>query len=470
MFSIIWLFVALVFSGVVDYQSAQSAHTITTVLLICSYALCIYYWVSSGNRILSLYNFFILYAFFSNAGQSLLYILGLPDEFLNVYGDGSLSSIVRMLVFQYLCVSALGVGCAYFLNQQKCPPITVALQNSTILKQNVVRKSYEPFFWVVLLSSFLYVLFYAIKMVVLRQSIDYGELYETRSEWNTTSYQFANLFVLLFCYYFLFRKLKTKIIYFILFIIIVCYMLSGSRGLAISFLCIFLIMLPITNPDLFKRKYYAVWIIGSIFFFSLLSVISSNRTSMLNDALNTEQNLLMNLYGTISEMGMSARTVTFTMDAIDQGNVDYHQTILYTLITSLVPFTNDLAILEEQYLPLATWVSHYAGSYTTGLGYSFIAEAYMNFGWWGWLFMLLYGWFIAYAEITAYRKILNGRYYWALCLLIILSRQVFYARAQIELIGGVLRLLEYLTIVFFILRSLYYTGNGADRPRKNNGY
>lgn len=456
-FSIVWLLLAFFVCTITKQSSPILGHTIITILLISSYLLCIYYWIKAGNRALSLYVFFVLYAFFSNAGQSLLYLVQFPDEFLNVYDDGTLAQIVNMLRFQYLCIASMGVGTAAYLNSSHFVPIRLETQRTDLINQSRTKGANDSLLWIVLLGSLVYVLYFAIKMVSLRQTMGYGDLYEARGEWNSIFSQIVNLLTLLLSYYFLFRNKKTVIIYGFIISILLCYMMSGSRGLAIPYLGIIVVTFPITNPEYFKRRYLAFWIIGGLFFFSFLSVISSNRGSNLSGkALNTTNTVAVNAYNTISEMGMSARTATLTMQAIDNGSMDYHQTILYVLITNLIPLTNDLPVLQDQYIQLSSWVSEYAGSYHSGLGYSFVAEAYMNFGWFGWIYLLIYGWFIAFAESLAYKRINKGRFYLALVLLLILCKQLFYARAQLELIGGTLRLLEYFTIIYLIFNSNSY--------------
>lgn len=466
-FSIIWLIAAFFVCGIIKQAPPVVGHTVVTILLISSYVLCLYYWLKAGNRVLSLYTFFILYAFFSNAGQSLLYLAQFPDEFLNVYDDGTLTQIVDMLRFQYLCIAAMGVGTAIYLSSSRFVPIRLEAQRNDLLCQGKFKGRNDSLLWFGLLFCLVYVLFFAVKMVSLRQTMGYGDLYEARGEWNSVFHQVVNLLALLLSYYFLFRNKNTVIIYVFLVLILLSYMISGSRGLAIPYLGMLIVVFPITNPELFKRRYAVFWIIGGIVFFSLLSVISSNRAAYLTgQALNTTNTIAMNAYATISEMGMSARTVTLTMQAIDNGGMEHHQTILYVLTTSLVPLTNNIPALQDQYIQLSSWVSEFAGSYNSGLGYSFIAEAYMNYGWFGWIYILIYGWFIAFAESLAYRRISNGKYYLALMLLVILSKQLFYARAQIELIGGTLRLLEYLTIIYLI----FFNSNYERKTHRKKNY
>ena len=461
-FSILWFIVSIFVCSITRQYSAEYCHDIITILVVFSYGLCLYYWIKGGNRVLSLYTLFVVYAFFSNAGQSLLHLFRFPEEMLVVYDDGTMSQLVDMLRFQYLCIAAMGIGTCLYLNSSKYKPITLENQRELLSKQSFIKKPRDSFYWAILLFCLVYVSYFAITMVALRQYMDYGDLYAVRGEWNNVFNQIVNLLAVMLSYYFLFRNKRTLIVQIFSVLIILLYMISGSRGMAIPYIGLLIVTLPITNPKMFKRRYWAFWLIGGIVFFSLLNVISTTRSSYLtSQSLNTTNTIAMNAYGTISEMGFSARTVTLTMNAIGNGSIEHHQTILHTLVTSLIPFTNDISFFQDQYIHLSSWISEYAGSFYSGLGYSFIAEAYMDFGWFGCIFVLLYGWFIAFAESLAYRRITRGHYYLALVLLVILSKQVFYARAELELIGGTLRLLEFISIIYFFFFYSRSSHNGA---------
>lgn len=164
--------------------------------------------------------------------------------------------------------------------------------------------------------------------------------------------------------------------------------------------------------------------------------------------------MLENLQDTISEMGSSEIPAVYTIKYVNGGGFLY-QTILYTLLHGFLPTSvMDVLGLSVHNVSLSTWVTEYANHTYSGLGYSFIAEAYMNYGKVGWIFVMIYGWFIAMAENSAYKRIIEGKYLYATVMLAILSQQIFYARANLVLIDTYYRYSVYILIAWIIFAIL----------------
>ena len=95
-----------------------------------------------------------------------------------------------------------------------------------------------------------------------------------------------------------------------------------------------------------------------------------------------------------------------------------------------------------------------------GLGGSYIAESFANFGWYGCIYTLFYGWMIAFLEGYAYQNLNSSqKRLLSIAILALLLRQVFYARAQLDLCAFDLRMLFLIwlvTIVFNKNRNASY--------------
>ena len=232
-------------------------------------------------------------------------------------------------------------------------------------------------------------------------------------------------------------------------------MLVGSRGLAIRYLALTLVFLPMTHPYLFAKKYIAIWIIGIMFGFAGLSVISASRSSALSlSGFNSSNSLLIGVFNTIDEMGNSARPAVLSMTEID-ATLGHKQTILYTIVCGFIPFTSTIPYFQEQYIYLGEYLTNVVGSFS-GLGSSCIGECYLNYGWLGWIFMLFYGYAVAWGENTAYKKILRGDYLIALFLFAILSRQVAFGRSEFLRLAPLFRTIEIVFIITFFFRKRYW--------------
>ncbi len=453
--SIVWMLIAIIIKDSFQYANNDYAHNILTTANLFAYMLCMWNWVLCGNRVLSIYNFFILYALFSNLGQSILYACSVHWMMLSAYINSTIADMNYMLGFQLLCIASLNLGATlYNYKRNNCVSTQELIINYKAKKPSSYNSKVEPLLVGLLCISLAYVIMMAFRMLLLRQTVDYSDLYAIKAGWGGFYGQILGLLSLILSLRFIFRKRYVKQIYATIITLIAVYLIVGTRSLMIPYLSILVISLPITHPQLFKKKYALIWAGLVLFGFTLLGVISSYRTSALDNATLSTGNTFSDYFiNTISEMGMSARTSLLTIEAINNG-FPTHQTVLNTIINAFVPFVSNVEWIKAEYIPCSTWVSEYAQSYHSGLGYCFIAEAYMNYGKYGWMLMLIYGWFVAYGENTAYRRILQGKYLYAIILLVILSRQVFFARGQFDLISGTIRISIYLSIIWFFIKRI----------------
>lgn len=453
--AIVWMIIALIIREYMQYSISESVHNILTILNLFGYLLCMYSWIACGNRAISIYNLFILYALLSNLGQSILFLCSVHWTLLSVYINSTIAEVNYMLAFQLLCIAALNLGATtYNYKRKNCISIQEQVAHYSKARPSMYNAKVEPILMGLLFISLAYILMMALKMLLLRQSVDYGDLYAIKAGWGGFYGQIIGVLSLVLCLRFIFRKRYIKIIYSWLVTLICIYMVVGTRSLMLPYLSILVITLPVTYPQFFKKKYIPVWIGLFIIGFTLLGVVSAYRQSSIDAAsLSTGNSFWDYFIDTISEMGMSTRTSLLTIEAINNG-FPTHQTILNTIINAFVPFVSNVEWIKAEYISCSTWVTDYAQSYHSGLGYCFIAEAYMNYGKYGWIILLAYGWFLAYGENTAYRRIMQGKYLYALILLVILSRQVFFARGQFDLIGGTIRISIYLSIIWFMIKRI----------------
>lgn len=450
-FAVIWLILVFIINVTVTDANIYS-HNLFVILCLASYALCYYSWLSYGGKFLSFYVFFVTYCLFSNLGQSLLDTLGLSSFIagVNMYDLHGYESVNNMLRFQSMCIAALNFGTITYTSKPDNVVSQKQLNDSFILNQQ--KKSYDTIFDIILVICICYFLLQGVKMLVLRQSLDYASFFEMgRGQTQNRLTLYMDLFTIMISLRCIFKGRNLKLIYgFYLFSIII-YMYIGARGLAIRYVASLFVTLPMVKPNLFVKKYWAVWIIGFIFGFSLLSVISNSRSSVLGSGFSDHGGLTENVIGTVAEMGMSERPAIITIEAIDAGHRHY-QTIACTIIKALIPLSSQTNFCKRNSVALGDWVSNYVGSYHSGLGYSIVAEAYMNFDKYGWLFFLIWGYFLSYAENRAYKNLLRGKYLWSIWQLTIVCTMIVFARGQFDHIQEVLRWGEYFLIYSLVIK------------------
>lgn len=449
--AIIWLIISLVVSNTYVLDNAVS-HNVYTLLCVISYGLCLINWVGYGCRVTSLYVFFVAYLMFCNLGQSLLYALQVPQDLLYLFYKLDVGEVARMLRFQYVCIAALNFGTVWYISKpQRVVPLS-ALQKNYARIQNKYSKKYDNLAIALLAISFIYLLYEGFNMLTMRQTMGYHDFFDSGRG------QISNVFTLLVRFlalylsiWAIFKKLHVKLVYGVLIVLISIYMMTGSRGLSISYVGILLILTPITHAHLFKRKYLWIWILGGTFAFSLLGVIGANRNNLGVGIFSSDNDMNANIISTVAEMGGSARPAVYAMEAADRGMFNYH-TIFATIIRAVIPFSSYVPEIKANNVVLSEWVTDYAQNFSSGLGFSCIGELYVNYGKWGWIFMLFYGYFIAYAENESYRKIMKGDLLYPLVLLTFLCTMVPWARSEFVRCINVIRYGLYLIVGKLLVR------------------
>lgn len=447
--AIIWLVVCFLLQREFN-DSSYLTHHIFTACTLVSYVMCIINWVTCSNRLISLYVLFVIYVLLSNLGESILCMFGFPEELLFVYAKSTIEQINGMLRFQLLCAAALNVGTMlYIYKADHC--VNIQTQRDAFNNSQPLPRTQMTVLDILLFLSMAFVILFSIRMFFYRQEVDYETLYYTKQEWSTFIGQIFNFLSVLLCFWFLFNKKYVRTIYAFLLWCVFIYMLIGVRSMSVGYLCILLVMFPLDHPGFFRKRFAVLWIALAFVGFAALSIISDYRTVAIgsNAFVAADISIWDSALATVSEMGMSANTTVMAMDEVNHG-FPLHQTILAAVLNSFIPFISDLPAIQEEAIQLSQWVTDLAKSYNSGFGFSCIAEAYVNYGGVGWLFFIVYGFFIAYAENTAYRRIMRGRFPYALFLLAFLAQQIFFARGEIGTSTGTVRLCVYAAIIICI--------------------
>lgn len=451
--AIVWFvisaFCSLLFSG-----SSSSVHSVLILFTTISYALCVYTWVKSGCRLVSVYVFFVVYAFVCNCAQSLLYVFGVPYEYLTSYWNLSVEGVTYAFRFQLLCVAALNLGTCLALTQRGNNVSTaemVSWYESKQKKEDKLDKYLFPFLIICLLGS----LFAAFEIARVRSSMSYQEwMYGGHNDVETRFY-FSYFYAFVSLRY-VFKKQHTLLIYASWSFFIGLFMMLGLRTQAIPYITFFLITLPVTNSNLFKKKLIPIWIVGAFFFVIFLGIISSTRTEGSVDLSQSgNESTAVSFYVALADVGASAETIGLTMNECDKG-MPHYQSILYSIIT-VIP--RRVLKLPEELFQMSGWqamsspgsfMSHKVG--LLGFGFSYIAEAYLNYGWFGWIFILIYGFGIARLENMAYQDIMKG-YFFKITFLLWLAKQVFFARADLCLGENYIEYMVFTAILYKLFGS-----------------
>ena len=430
--SFLWLIIAFILCTITINSSSYIVHAVLVVANIYSYFRCISIWKSKGNSLLSLYTFFILYMCASNLGQSVISILPYTMDKLSIYESFSIQEIIAALRFQLLCVAAMGLGTAFYIDRHRCN-YSVQLLRDQFVRTSESCFPAQPILKAVFFVTILLVFLDAVSYLLMRQTMGYMDAYTERQMDGIPMYmQLANWLVMVLAFYFAYTKRYPKLII-ILFLILVCtFLVCGNRSLTIRYLAFLMLLCPIVYPKYFKRKYWLLWGALIVGFLASLSLISSARNDVgfAMQLSSGQESFVDMLLASLSEMGSSAQTLVYTMKAIGEG-FQHHLTEAYFMVTAITSSKLCYIIgIGNEYLPLGEWVGDYAGIHGYGLGYSCVAEWFMNYGWLGCLFAGLYAYLITMFECVSYKNILRGRYLVPAVLLTLLATQIFYARSS----------------------------------------
>lgn len=447
--ALLWMLLLLIVASLGGNINQTIEHHLYTIGSLVSYIYCLVVWRRSGHQFFSIYTVFVLYMLMSHIGQSLLFVFNFPADLLDLYRLFSMEEMNAYLKYHMLCSGGMLLGTALYFAKLGTP-ISLKDRSVSIKAQNgQLNGKYD---WLLLVCC-LYVLYRAVHFVVIRQSMDYADFFEQRSAKTILTSipgYVATILGLLYAY----KNRYRKLIYAFWITCSFLYMIGGSRGSAISYIANLVLIVPLTHDYLFTKRRNIYWLILAIVGFSFLSVISSNRSSALSSsALHTDNDILFNAAGSMIEIGSSAKTAIISMGAIEAGNIPHYQTNLYFILASIFPASIVSAIGLPDIM-LDQWVTeYYTGSLVSGLGYSCVAESYVNYGWFGWLWFVLYAIFISFAETSIHRKWSEGEFFVPALLAIFLGRAVFYAREQIYFCQSTARFIIYAYIIFVLFFS-----------------
>ena len=425
------------------------------VLVVLMYAWSLIAWLVSGHRFVCVYVFFLLYAFTSNAGQTLIHILNPHGvyAFTDVYAEVSTGVMCRMLLFQLLCIAFLNLGALLGARNSlmAVPKVTNPIQAR--------EKPIAAWTHILFLGSGAIIALDAMSSFFVRRSMSYADMYAT-SDSVTNTYILFMFAATSFYVLYNIQKRYFKWYVFAYALVAVMYFIAGMRTKAIPLIFTLLLVLYLRVPRVFAKRYLWIFIPLLFLFFAISGATAFARTAAMGTV--SYGDLLQQGVGymaeqSIYEMGMSAKTICTTFSAFDHGTVVHEQTILYSLILAIIPrpLLNMIGITAPSIGSLSAFAT---GGNASGAGYSFIAEFYFDFGIYAFLPMLLYGYLITAVERRADDSVKQGRFLFASIVYAILCKQIFFARASFDLIYNYLRNGFYVFLIWFFISGVIKGG------------
>lgn len=390
---------------------------------------------------------FLMFCLFQ-FGVPVMYAI--DSKYLNYYIETfSITDLSFGAKYSIYCILAFNIGASYCMSTNTIKQKLVTSRFVFLQKKKIVISTAKILFFSmgIIAVPFSIILFF----LSMRYGYNYVKM-DMMGLYNPVI-KFANaLFVpsgLLWLVYNE-KKITERFLLLILLVYSGISMASGGRteGLAIALVLLYYILSKRNTSKSIKKaiaNFIAILVGGAIILF-LLTYIAQMR--MGNIGTFSILNVIENVF---SEMGFNFTSILFTRDYIPSTeNYKYGLSYIYSIIC-LIPksidptgiITNINSQLPE--LWLGTLLRQdYSELYSFGVGYSIIAESYYNLGRYGWIAILVIGYFVEKLVKSNHKKLPVFNKY--IQLVILWSLITFPRRSFITLLKSI----EY-DIVFVVL-------------------
>ena len=186
-------------------------------------------------------------------------------------------------------------------------------------------------------------------------------------------------------------KVKSSISVAFLFIYIAINLFAGGRSGAVMLVLAFVLAKYYYGTP-FTKKELVMVILGGYIFLGILNAIADTRLMSNRNFFSFFSSFSISsvLGDFIGEMGWSMSSTSWTMQLIDNGSYfRCGESYLYAL-TAIIPNLGFWKVHPAKIANLGDWLQSSLGR-STGLGYTFIAETYANFSWFGLILMFILG-------------------------------------------------------------------------------
>lgn len=358
----------------------------------------IYSWKKITGTMLAPYIVFLVSAYTFTFGQSLLFVFDKvsPErDLMNLFNSS------EIMPAQYLTLVFLGffhIGGLFSCNYNNKyvvlnKPYSLYEKDCINNQKNGIRKVGKLF---LLISTFPYII-ERISIFFIVLTTGYGGLYE--QEIKIGIFNIINILSQYFlpgilCFLLIEESKKKRNFYILLLIFeIVFWMYVGGRSTGVIVTSIVIMYYHFYIKKI-RFKQAAILAVSGFFFVSLLGIIAETRSDV---NATIKESLIQNMgqgeafYSAISEMGGSMYPMITTMELVPTHyEYKYGSSYLFSL-SSIIPNLGFWDLHPAmKYGNLNDWLQN-AMNLNYGPGYSIVAEAYINFGNYGWLIMMIIG-------------------------------------------------------------------------------
>lgn len=418
-------------------------------------------WIKLGNELLSPYSVFLGVLYIFSYGVPMLYAFGIVPEddivgYLDItyqqFYDSCSVSLIMLCFFHIGALSAHAKIIRRKTNDANC--------ETHILNDPRLLKRLNKAAWTVAIVSAYFYVSHLIETITTSMLYGYGALYEksdtTAGVLSGISGMLATMFIpSLICLFVANRNntYYTRAITLIFIAIIGAGFMTGARSGSVILLVLLLILY---NSFIYKftRKAYIFVFAVFLLLMPVLTYIAGSRSGSDRtfDLSNVEfgDNAIVSA---VAEMGGSQSCLIETMKFVPSTEpFRYGKSYIYsfaTIVPNLGFWKVHPAVKEAG---LAKWLPNKLGL-TYGTGFSMFAEAYINFGYFGFIMIYWLGYLFAYIFGYLNNAIRSGDYVIAAAILIFFNETLGLPRAQtVDIMRSIYFII--IPLIFYCKRSL----------------
>lgn len=383
------------------YTSRELIFPLCSVLVLFA-VWCAISWKSLNGSFFNIYFVFFVTVLAFNSGQAFLEIFGLnPRGVLN--GRFTAQTLTSTLVFIIISLMVFHLGALLSNNKS----LTVKRQSSE--EAEIYRNSLILVGWLFLLISIVPMVTTTLDRVITAQSSGYFSLYQEQAAtgidgWDKVLAKFmipGVMFLLAGSA----QRSKTLAIatVVLLFYVVAETFFVGIRGWSIPPLIAYVWLWHKTKYPLPLKSLFLLSVIVLIYVFPTVKAVRNNPddfgANFIHTLIYSQKSFGDNLVESIAEMGGTMRTIAHTIELVPKERpFALGNTYLVAFTTVFPNLFWDLHPAVAAGLPgswLTARVEPIIFANGGGLGYSFLAEAYLNFGFWGApIALALFGYFL----------------------------------------------------------------------------
>lgn len=384
----------------------------TAMIGLIQIILCIIIWKKHTGKFISLFLFYLLSYYIFTMGQSLLQLFGIEFKFANIYMQVNEATMIKAHVFTIFCIAFLFEGALIAVQNKNKKTKKEKYLTDNFLSKNIIGQVGIVLF----LGSVIPMCIYLGKLLLAYGSGGYAFAFESVSNSSglmriiSKIYPFCvpSLVMIIVSY----NDDRKKIAQIIMGTIGVLYFFIGERtGAASILLSLFILDSQLKESKNKKTsKSSTIKIILLVLALAvLIPAVGALRNSSdlsFNSLVGEvkEHGILAGITDTIATMGYSEFPLGKTMEIVPYyKNYAYGQSYFFALL-AIFPNLIGGTHVSVKYAGLAQWLMN-ALHMSYGPGYSYPAEAWYNFGWFGCLFMFIIGYvFCKFMYIPSNRK------------------------------------------------------------------